>query len=147
MARALLNVPHLAETPQTLGQRLWGADGYQATKKVRGYYIDWVVTFEKYEISHGDIIVTAGIPGAVFLDTVKVALVPAMLEVVEGFVVGQLLRLRGILTEIFVNWVNVNYADFTVEDSPEPPPEVQLKRSSRVKKNPRKRKTERRLKR
>ena len=47
---------------------------------------------------------------------VRVILVSSMLEVVQSFRIGQRLRLRGILMEVFLSTFLVNYADFELVD-------------------------------
>jgi class 3 adenylate cyclase len=116
MARALLNVPRLADSPRALEQRLKGANGEQELKRLRGYFIDWVVSFRKYEVETGEIRVYASIPENKTYDQLWVRLVPSMLEIVQTFTVGQRLRLRGILMQAYIMMFQVNYADFEVLD-------------------------------
>jgi class 3 adenylate cyclase len=114
IARALLNVPRLPDTPQALEHRLMGPQGDQESKRVRGYYIDWLVSFKTYEVKSDEIQVSARIPGNQWCSSVWVIMVPSMLEIVQGLTVEQRLQLRGILMEVFGGVFWVNYADFEV---------------------------------
>ena len=91
--------------------------GRHETERLRGYYIDWVVDFEKYEVQRDDVQVTATIPENNAYNKVWINLVPSMLEIVERFTPGQWLKLRGILMEVFITTFKVNYADFKVVES------------------------------
>ncbi len=114
IARALLNVPRLPYSPQALEQRFRAR--IQESELIRGYYIEWIVTFEAYEV-HDDIQVTARLTENEVFNKVSVTVVPSMLEIVESFPSRQRLRLRGILTEVFITTFKVNYADFEVVES------------------------------
>lgn len=117
IARALLNVPRLPDSPQALEQRFRAPQGIKEVGRIRGYYIEWIVAFEAYEIQHDNIQVTAKLTENQWYNTVWVSVVPSMLEIVERFTPGQRLRLRGILMEIFISNFRVNYADFEVVES------------------------------
>jgi class 3 adenylate cyclase len=113
IARSLLNVPRLAETPQQFEKRFMAAGGLPPGE-INGYFIEWEVVFETFLASRDEIKVTLHIPGNDFLKTINVALPGSMLEVVRTFVRGGHLKLRGIVTELLIFTFRVTYADFEV---------------------------------
>jgi class 3 adenylate cyclase len=126
VARALLNVPRLAESPQILFQRFHGPQADEEKERVRGYFIDWIVTFKKSKVRKNDIQLFASIPEASPYDDIWVEVMPSMLEVVRGFTAGQLIRLRGIITEVYIGSIMVNYADFETVEAGKPVTETKV---------------------
>jgi class 3 adenylate cyclase len=114
IARALLNVPHLLDSPKTLEDRLMGPHANEEAKRLSGYYVEWDVIFKHYqvpELQPGVILAAFEINGNRRYDTVLVYFVPSMLEIIERLTVGQRLRLRGILMEFSTGAFIINYAD------------------------------------
>lgn len=113
LARALLNLPRLADTPEELDRKFpFILTDEIISKHFRGHYIEWDVVFDKYEIKSKEIQVQVKLPGAKRYDSAWIEVAPSMLDIIKQFEPAQRLRLRGVILNVFYNTFSINYADF-----------------------------------
>ncbi|MHB8519819.1 MAG: hypothetical protein ACYDH9_03580, partial [Limisphaerales bacterium] len=112
IARELLNVPALAETPEKVDERLRGPNGSHEADLLTGYYIEWDVIFDSWEKKSDELEVKVELPKTKLYQKATIHVVPAMHEIVSKFTKSQRLRVRGIILEMFITTFHISYADF-----------------------------------
>jgi class 3 adenylate cyclase len=115
LIRELLNIPKL---PYTLAEfdNLLSTLGSNRERDFYGCLVEWEAIFDSYEVSRGEIKIRLKPAGNVSWRSVRLLLVPSMLEIVRAFSKDQKIRFRGIISDILIS-INLNYVDIELPDA------------------------------
>jgi class 3 adenylate cyclase len=119
LARELLNVPKLPYSPRELADITRGTGNLtEKEHEFFGYLVEWEGTVESFTRNDYDITLRLrlGSPGD-FYSSLVLLLTLNNLELVKVLEKGQRLRARGIIHDIFMGTITLNYADLvTIEE-------------------------------
>ena len=123
LARELLNVPKLPYSPKQFEEILCNANNRKEKgREFLGYFIEWEGKVSSYNLEYNKIVLILDFnEGLLLLHSLFLHLPLTYFEIVKTLRKGQRLRARGIIFEIFIGTIQLNYVDFEItEETAEP---------------------------
>jgi class 3 adenylate cyclase len=120
IARELLNVPKLPYSPKQFQEILLSANNREEKEsEFLGYFVEWEGKVSKFELLDYYILLTFHINEdslSYEYKTLFLVLPFTYLEIVKALGKGQRLRVRGIIWEILLSIITLNYVDFEITE-------------------------------